>query len=883
MSSSLLAIKTTIPPLDQQIVSRSRIIEHLNSAEAARSRLTLISAPAGFGKTTAAREWIAGREQCSAWYSLDEGDNDRMRFWVYLITALQTFSPKIGVITLETARSAAMNSVSDAGSEYLLTGLLNDLFALEDDSVVVLDDYHVVDHPPIHRDMQFFIENLPPQLHLVITTRSEPPWPLSRWRAKGFMAEIRQRELTFSPEETQQLLVRVKGLVLKESLLLVLHRKTEGWAAGLQLASYSLSRSRDPEAFIRSFAGSHRHVFHFLSEEVLSSQSPEVQQFLMEISVLERFCGSLCDAVTGRCDGHEMLADLERKNLFAVSLDDHGEWYRYHPLFADLLLVKLKQDQPDRVSQLHRRAARWFFDRQAPGEAVRHAALGEDLEFAASLLQDHIEEVLNTDLRAGGGGPMVLMQMLERFADEHLMRFPLLIPHKAWLYLIHKGREEAQAVLDLADQAEAQAPPSRLEEFRGMQAVVRAYSAIYAQDMGRAAVLAEEALKLLPVSSNYWHTVVAVISGDARLFTGSPEAALQFYSRAYRNNKQLKNHYLVISNGFKTATALYFMGNLEESRKITEEMLELAKRQGFSRFTRTGLLWVLLGELLREQGDLEEAQRCIERGLFLSRPEHPSYGWNCLFKAALMVSKLDYDGAMEAVREIEALNQKVALPIFVNFPAACWKARILLAQQRGSEARNVLTSLGITPEAEIIRGKEFGFIVLARLLAAEETAAGADRAAEILETVVQRADAGTYRKLQTEALLVHAALEEQRGNRSASARLLERSKELKRECGFFQLFADENRLQKKAASAEAEPRGEKSLQYLVEELTGREREVLELISLGLSNQEISQRMFLSVGTVKWHTSNIYGKLGVRSRTEALVRADRLGLLKPRIP
>ncbi len=916
MVGDILKIKTSIPPQGLNIISRRLILERLQKdltvAEGFARGLTLFSAPAGYGKTTTARHWLSGQGSRSAWYSLDETDNDPERFWIYLISALQNINADTGKGALEVLRSGTATSESVAGSESFLTPLLNDLFAMDSPAYLVLDDYHLINNSRIHETMVFFVENLPPTLHLVVTTRSDPPWPLSRWRARGTMNEIRLEQLKFSEEEAARLLAETSGLRLGETQLHTLCKKVEGWVTGLQLAVASLSASENAEGFIETFAGTHRHIFQFLSEEAYASQSGTVQEFLMQNSVLNRFSASLCDAVTGRTNCSEILANLERNNLFVIPLDEEGIWYRYHPLFADMLFYKLKSRSPEEISALHEKACRWFVEAGEPGEALRHALKGGNNGTAALILNNHIEELLPSE------GLKLIIHYLNTFSSELLKKYPRLIAHKAWLHLIDKGKEEVGTCLELAEETSCEDKEGH-EELTGMLSVVKTYHYIYNNDFKMALEYAEKAMTLLPPDNYYWRTNVAIISGDARLFSGNPKGALPFYREAYHNRQKYGNNYMTVSAGFKVATSLYFQGKLKESEELTRELLQASKDKGFPGVPRIGLIWTLLGELLREKGTLEEAEHCVERGLLLSEPEKPSLGWNYLFRVALSFSKQDYTDALETVRKIETLHREVQLPAFITIPATAWKARILLEQEELNQALSVLAKAGFSEKTVAKGGKEWGYLILTRIIIAENKD-NLNNALTILNHVKELAVRGDNQSILLETLLLKARLEYQAGNFETAETSLYSALQAGIESGYFQLFIDEAREpnsvfscitertkrrnsavtnpemlafidaiqqklmgadespDKEIASGKAPEKREESSVELVEELTSRELEILNYISQGLSNQEIAGKLFLSLGTIKWHTSNIYGKLGARGRIQAISMARKLNLL-----
>jgi len=912
VAGNILKVKINIPPLSTGILKRPNILEKLEeglNVEGNFTRpLTLVSAPAGSGKTTLARKWLSGREERAAWFSLNEGDNEPARFWLYFISALQTREKNTGKGSLEMMRYLAQGTEPPGESETLLTPLLNDLFALEEALILVLDDYHHITDPRIQEDMTFFIENLPPKLHLLVTTRSDPPWPMPRWRARGKMREIRHSDLKFSREETTHLFNEVMGIGLAESQLNSLYNKTEGWITGLQLAAFSLVASENSDEFIESFAGSHRHVFHFLSEEVFARQPEPVREFLMQTSILRHLCVPLCNAVTGRDDAAEMLAHLERNQLFAIPQDERGEWYRYHSLFADLLLHHLKQYYPGKELELHERASSWFLEAGMPGEAIQHALNGKNWEQVAHILHEYLEQIVQLE------GPGRLLHCYNNLPAPLLEKYPRLIVHKAIISLL-RGSEESG---DLLEQAESLGYESKKEqeEFRGILAAVKAHHHISRHEFSPGLEKAEEALKLLPTHSSFWRGGVAIFSGDARLFSGNPKGAYPFYLEALRNSQKYGGHYLHLTSGFKVANVLYDLGRLQESEELTAKALRTAEEKGLSVIPRAGLLLTLQGELLREKGKLEEAEHWIERGITISKPEKISLGWNYLFKAALYFSKQEYGAALEAVKKIRELDQELGLPKYIMFPAASWEARILLELGKLPEAKEMLYQAGVSEEAEIAGGYEWGLLSLSRLLLLEEVENIA-RTRKLLNRIEEFAVPGGNQRLLLEILQIKAALEEKAGEAEAAEHHLLKALQTGKAAGYFQVFLDggtelvpvyarvikgkssgdepakkeivqyARNIYQGAAQA-AGTRGEKENkqagqqeavgQELVEKLSWREMEILELLAAGLSNQDISQKLFISVGTVKWYTSNIYGKLGVRGRTQAVTLARKLNLI-----
>ena len=418
MSTSILATKLYLPPPRPRVVLRPRLIERLN--EGLYRKLTLISAPAGFGKTTLVSGWVAGCDRPAAWLSLDEGDNDPIRFLSYLVAALQTIARDIGEGVL-----GAVQSPHPPPTETILTALLNEIISIEDDFVLVLDDYHVIDARPVDDTLAFLLDHLPPQMHLIIATREDPHLPLSRLRVRGQMSELRAADLRFAASEAGEFLEGVMGLNLSAEDIATLGDRTEGWIAGLQLAALSMRGREDVTGFIRAFAGDNRYIVDYLVEEVLQRQPESIRGFLLQTSILDRLNGPLCDAVTGQQEGNARLEALERGNFFVVPLDDKRQWYRYHHLFAEVLFAHLMQEQPAQIPTLHRRASEWYQHNGLAADAIRHALAAADFARAADLVEMAVPAMRRSRQEA------TLLGWLKALPDELVHRRPVLSVHYA--------------------------------------------------------------------------------------------------------------------------------------------------------------------------------------------------------------------------------------------------------------------------------------------------------------------------------------------------------------------------------------------------------------------------------------------------------------------
>jgi LuxR family transcriptional regulator, maltose regulon positive regulatory protein len=437
--TSILATKLYLPRLRPNVVSRPRLLERLN--DGLHRKLTLVSAPAGFGKTTLISEWVKRIERPTAWLSLDEGENDPARFLAYLVAALQTIAANIGEGVLDVLQSS-----QPPPPEAILTALLNDLTTIRDHFVLVLDDYHVIDAKPIDQALTFLLDHLPPQMHLVITTREDPQLPLARLRGRGQLTELRAADLRFTRFEAAAFLNQVMGLSLSAEDIAALEDRTEGWIVGLQLAALSMQGHQDIAGFIRAFAGDHRYIVDYLVEEVLQRQPEPVRSFLLQTSILDRLSGPLCDAVTGQEEGNVRLEALERGNFFVVPLDDKRHWYRYHHLFAEVLAAHLMEEQPDQVSTLHRRASAWYERHGSPSDAIRHALAAEDFGRAADLVELAVPAMRQNRQEA------TVLGWLKALPGELVRIRPVLSVHYAGTLLVSGELEGVEARLQDAEQ-----------------------------------------------------------------------------------------------------------------------------------------------------------------------------------------------------------------------------------------------------------------------------------------------------------------------------------------------------------------------------------------------------------------------------------------------
>ena len=875
-------------------------------------RLTLISAPAGFGKTTLVGEWLAGCGRPAAWLSLDEADNDAPRFLAYLVAALRTIAADIGEGVL-----GALQSPQPPPTESILTALLNEITTVPDDFVLVLDDYHVVDSGAVNDALAFVLEHLPPRMHLVIATREDPHLPLARLRARGQSTELRATDLRFTPGEAAEFLTGVMGLGLSAEEVASLEIRTEGWIAGLQLAALSMRGREDVPGFIRAFAGDNRYILDYLVEEVLQRQPERVRSFLLQTSILERLSGPLCDTVTDQEEeGKAILEALERGNLFVVPLDDKRRWFRYHHLFAEVLRAHLMQEQPDRVPTLHRRASEWYEQNGSAADAISHALAAEDFERASGLVELAALVMLGSSQETLHGWLMAL-------PDEVVRARPVLSVYYAFALLGRGGFEadaarlrDAERWLDTsAEKGERREAPSvgmvvvdevAFRSLPGTIAVARAYQAGALGDVLCAANHARLALDLLPEDDHLWRGAAASLLGIAYWTSGDLEAAHRSFADGVSHQQMTGQVRFQIAGTYILADIRIAQGRLREAVRTYEQSLQVATEQG-EPVWGTAHLYVGLSELHRERGDLEAAKqhllRSKELGEHVGLPE-TRYRWYVAM-ARIKEAQGDLDDALDLLDEAE--RQYVESPDPDVRPVAALKTRVWVAQGRLTEALGWTREQGLSAHDDPSYLREFEHITLARVLLARYKSDREERsiheAMGLLERLLKAAEEGGRMGSVIEILVLQALAHETQGDSPSALVPLARALTLAEPEGYVRMFVDEGRpmarLLYEALSQGVEPdyirrllaafpvaeseqtasspmRGSKS--ELVEPLSERELEVLQLIAEGLSNQEVATRLYLSLHTVKVHARNIFTKLAVKNRAQAVARGRALGIL-----
>lgn len=899
MNMPILTTKLYTPPSRPKVVRRTNLIERLN--DGLHRKLTLVAAPAGFGKTTLISEWIADGNHPVAWVSLDEEDNDPIRFLMYLIAALQKIDSHIGQELENSLQASQPPPIST-----LLTTLLNDISTITEPFFLVFDDYHMLDNQAIDEAVTFLIDYLPPSMHLVITTREDPQLPLSRIRARGQLTELRVSDLRFTVDEAVEFLTRVMGLSLSRADIMALEKRTEGWIAGLQLAALSMQGQSDVQNFITAFAGDNRYIVDYLVDEVLLHQPEPIRHFLLQTSILDRLCGSLCQAVTDQQESIRLLDDLERSNLFVIPLDDKRLWFRYHHLFADVVRAHLNVEYPELIPTLHQRASDWYMQNGFTAEAVRHAFLAEDFQRVARIIELTWAEMDRS--RQFG----IWLKWAHALPDEYIAMRPVLSVGYAWALLENGELEAGEAQLLNAEKLLEQPPTDMIvddeTEFNVLSASIASAHTYIAQahnDIPATIKYAQMALDLLPEDDYLRRGIPASLLGLASWRMGDLETAHQSFADALMNFEKAGNILFAITGTYILSDMLLTLGQLRNALRTCEASLQLVTIQGEPPMKGTADLYLGLAELHYEQFNVELARQYLLKSEELSETTgfpRWKFRWS-LVQARLKRAQGDFDGALHMLDEAERLYVRGPVPDMR--PITALKADIWIKQGKLSKALVWAKAQVLSVDDDLSYPREFEHLTFVRLLIAlhksgEDSVIG--DALTLLSRLLQEAENGKRNGSIIEILIQQALAHGANDDMNSAITSLERALTLAEPEGFVRMFVDEGApmqqllscmIEQDIASAYvrklllAYDAGEPlstdytapDSQPLIEPLSERELEVLQFIADGLSNREISKQLYLALSTVKGHNRNIYGKLGVQRRTEAVARARELGLIE----
>ncbi|MEM7537496.1 MAG: LuxR C-terminal-related transcriptional regulator [Chloroflexota bacterium] len=901
MSIPILNTKLYIPPPRPHAVSRPRLHKQLTAG--LHCKLTLISAPAGFGKTTVLSAWVATCTQPVAWLSLDEEHNDSTRFLVYLVAALRTITltePQLGEGILRALQSPPPLNA-------MLTSLVNELTTVSQDFILVLDDYHLIQSPAVEESLHFLVQHLPPSMHLVIATRIDPSLPLARLRARGQLTELRAHDLRFTPNEAAEFLNQAMGLTLSVDEITALEDRTEGWIAGLQLAALSLQGHPDTTDFIHSFSGSHHFVLDYLVEEVLHQQPEHIQHFLRCTSILGRLCGALCDTLLPDADtaGQEVLAYLERTNLLLVPLDDQRTWYRYHHLFADALQTRLHKGPLDDVAVLHRRACAWYEQNGFRADAIHHALAARDFERAADLIE--LEWLATSETFFQNDTWTGWVQMLP---DELIRGRMTLSLGLAWALLFSGELQSAADRLRDAERLSSSASDPNDETHRWQQALLAVAWAFHAQALGdNAATIhhARQALTLLPEANHYIAGLAGSMLGIAYWADGELVMAAKHMAEAVACLRATGHFLFAISSTYALGGIKIAQGHLFDAANLYKETLQFMVTRNEPILPGIAELHLGLSQLYHEQGNVEAArQHLLQSETFGAQAALPEWPYGLyLAQAQLKTAQGQLDDALKLLEASEPLYYPGPMPNVA--PVAALKTRVWLQQGRLAEALRWVRERGLSVDDDLRYVQELEHITLVRVLITryrlEQTDEDIQQAMTLLARLFSAAEAGGRVGRMVEILTLQALTHQAQGNPSAARPLLEQALTLAETEGYLRIFVNEGQPMRQlldaalahkirphyvqrvlAAFPNQKVTHPKSVNPatqaspLIEPLSKREIEVLHLIADGLTNQGIANTLVLSLNTVKVHTRNIYGKLDAHHRADAVAKARAVGIL-----
>ena len=877
MPAPILQAKVIIPPKHPLYIPRPRLMGQLERGLELGHRLFLVSAPPGYGKTSLLSDWANQAKVRFGWLTLDEGDNDPSQFWNYLAHALTTHFPNLAEAIQSLQQSDPLHQLP---GDVLTATLLNALAQEQSSIVLVLDDYHVIENERIHALLIQLLVRMPATFHIAITSRNEPPLELPRLRARGQVTEIHMDGLGFSADESSDYLNAAMKLGLSAEEISLLTDRTEGWIAGLQLAGVALQSIQQKNAieagqFIRTFGGGHRHVTDYLTDEVLKRQDSATQSFLLQTSLLEKLNAALCDHVLERDDSQSVLELLERKNLFLIPLDDTRQWYRHHPLWAEMLQVRLKREQPEKIKMIHARAFEWFAKNDLQDEAISHALAAGEMDQAAG----QIEAIAKEKVKRGESA--TLQGWLSKLPHESILARPSLVIAQCW-GLITDGRlDEVETLLG---EINGRADVTPIQQ--GEVAAIRAILATVRQDIPSIHGYAEEALRLIPLEESSIRCGVLLSQGTAAALSGDVMRAIELLTQTIQESQRGHQpiiHLIAISTLAQTYEAL---GDFDQAERLHRQVIAFESDSALSGLPLIGVGYVGLGGVLHERLRFDEAESALQKGLEIGQrwgsPE-------ILIGAHLSLARLRFTQGRfdEAQAILETLETEFApsMPSHESSVLEAIHARVHLAQGQRSRAEAWAEKFSAAEQTSPSLGGEIQWLVLARLYLSRREF---DRAEELLTQLEGNARAGARVPL-LEILLLKAQLPHADA-RSQDA-LLQEALRMAEPQNQRRVFLDEAGLLPLLQAYRAKHADDLFAASLVDDferravaqnpsplLSEREMDVLRLLATGLSNQEIADRLVVALSTVKSHVKNILMKLEAENRTEAVARARELKLL-----
>lgn len=847
-NANLLATKFFAPTLSPQVVERPHLLARITAVAPLHRPLTLVSAPAGYGKSTFVSQWLRQQPHPFAWLSLEPADDQPGRFFTCFVTALRHLDNTFAADLLATLQAGQVPPL-----DTLVTALVNEILTWQSQRILVLDDFHHIQDPAILDVLVALLSQQLPNLHLTLVTREDPPLPLARWRARGQLTELRVADLRFSEAETNQFLQRAAGLALSVEEVAILTERTEGWPAGLQLASVSLQGHENPRVFVQNLSGAHRFILDYLTEEALKTQPAEVQTFLLETAILPRLTGELCDAITARNDSASLLERLLAANLFIIPLDDEGRWYRYHHLFAELLQHRLRRERADRLPELHRRASLWHEQQNMPGPTIEHALAAGDYTRALAALENYHWRLLTQ------GYARALVQWAKALPHDLRRRSAKINAAIVWGKILQGGHIQAIPFLAAAQTAVNQLPPDNPGR-QALQADLLALQSFIMQSQGQQAealALAAQAQSLAPVDDLRLIASTSLAYGVACRLAGQFTEAIAALEQALRAAHAIEDHVTATIAVAHLSLIWYPLGRLRLLAETAEFAIERAERIAKIAPLMIGAVHAVLGLVYYEWDEVEKARAALLHAIQLAtlsgQPASLIYGKVHL--ARLYQGEGNLEAAAQQLREA---GQTLAQggPAWARPDWTAQQVSLLLAQGNPGEAAAILAETGISTETPVTYRTDAIHLAWLRWLIASRHAG----ALPLAERIIQSAEAGGRNGTLLQALVLGAKA-------GGGAAWLARARQIAAPEGYRRIFIDEG----------VETAGVLT-QALPEPLTERELQLLRLLAAGLTYAQVAAEMVVSVNTVRYHVKGLYGKLGVEKQMQAVERGRELGLL-----
>lgn len=895
----MLLTKLHIPASGKNLVHRSRLFNKLD--EGLKRKLILVSAPAGFGKTSLLCYWIHQNKIPTGWYSLDKGDNDPVDFLSYIILGIQQIHKDIGTKVLELLRLP-----NKTNYEPIIGLLINELLTIEDDFLLVIDDYHLISNNEISKILAYLLEHSPGNMHIALLTRSDPSLPLARIRSQNQLIEIRLSDLSFSANDISVLFNKKLKINLSIDDALSLETKTEGWIAGLQLTALSLQDREDTSGFIQNLKGDNRYIMDYLIEEVLKIQSDDVKEFLLQTSLLEQISAPLCNSVLNRNDSQEVLEKLERNNMFVIPLDSSRKWFRYHHLFAELLTHNLQQRVEIDITALHNRASEWYKGNAMPAMAIKHAIKAGDYKKGLLLLEEIVGEMWEN------GQHSAILNYGENLPDELIMEHPEFCLYYAWILTVSGDTNKAEPLLKSAEQIikhqiENEALPGELQihakKLLGKISVAFAYLYSVSGPTDNILAYCNTAMQTLGKEDLLWYSWAWFSNGNAKLALEDYMGSVEDLYKALEYGKGSGNVYLMSTITIRLSFVLHRMGQYKKAFKISNDLLSILQDRGYSQITKLDLTYASLYSTMAMMQfmwfDLDAAYENIKTAYELSNDiPNVQVRYIVLFAYSMVLKgREDLAGSLEKVHEMDdlLLNHKITPQQRSTYTA--WKGYLLIELEEFEKAQALFNVNGQSLDQEITYSNEHSYVAYLNLLLKQYKTKEAE---VLLQKLYALAQAGKRMERLHELNIFYAVFHNIKGNLKEAVQCLIEAMsfaapndivmyfilyyksidDLLKET--FKVLATSNTDVPKEFISKLKSAIEKHIKLknnaTASDLSERELETLKLIAEEMTNQEVADKLFISLNTVKTHLKNINIKLNVDSRIKAVAKAKELGML-----